>query len=194
MNTSIIIKERLLVCIEYMKNLYRGRARRLLGPILLMPAPPSSFPASSCRPPHCVDPPLLMIIISSPPLRLVVVVSSSLFCCFPPPCRIPLLLVVVSFSPPPPPRCCPLHTVIGLRRWPCRCRVALVRYASIVSPSFVTSALHLSLPRPCIFRYVGLGILTPSCLSTRWCRDPYTFVSFDTLVLGSHSLRVPCRK
>jgi len=66
----------------------------------------------------------------------------------------------------------------------------------VVSPSFATSALaffatsalgtlHLG-----IFRHVGVETLTPSCLLTRRHSDPYTFVSFDTSVLGSHSLRV----
>jgi hypothetical protein len=128
-----------------------------------------------------------------------------------------------SFAGPIPRSHLPNPVVVGLYTLslaePMSCRprsirrrcVALivVRYADVVSPSFATSALHLSTRRRWdpytfvsfdtsvlgslhlrVFRHIGVGILTPSRLSTHRRWDPYTFVSFDMSVLGSLHLRV----
>jgi hypothetical protein len=42
-----------------------------------------------------------------------------------------------------------------------------------------------------VFRHIGVGILTPSCLLRRRHWDLHTFASFETSVLGSHSLPSP---
>ena len=162
-----------------------------MGPILLVLAPPSSFPASSFPPRR-----VILLIVSIPPSSRSLYppspsVSSSLY---PPRCFVVSLLLVIS-----PCSLSSCHSILLLLLVVVLYTLSLafiIGLVDVMSPSFDTPAsCHpRSLAQPCIFQYVGLGILTPSCLLPSWCRDPYTFVSFDTLVLGSHSLRVPCRK
>ena len=147
---SILIGEELGSCWGLYSSC-RPRRRRFLPRRFLLLLVSSS---SSCRSP----PPHDRYILPPPPSRrrrilLVVLLFPSSLSYPPAPCR----RVILSSSSSSSLSSTHCH-------WPSSLALSIV-----VSPSFVTSALHLSIRRP-------------------W--DPYTFLSFDTLVSGSLHLRV----